>query len=312
METVKPSTESLEALVRVVDCGSITAAAERLHTSKSVVSKRIHQLEKTLGSRLFHRTGRQMRPTDSGLIVYEHACRLLERVSKMVDDVAGHSEILRGTLRVNGPRSFGQRYLSPLVLAFMQTHPQINMVLDLDDRYSDLRAGEYDLWVRIGRLKDSAMKARKLADSPRGIFCSPTLLSRQSRLIVTPQDLLEYPLLGYAHARPTQRWHFIANDSQKPLNLAISPRLLSDNGEVLRDAAIGGLGIAALPHFLAQDALRSGELSELLLPGYQLPADTLYALYPETVALPARVRVLIDFLAEQMPRLLSARGGDKA
>lgn len=308
METIRPSTESLEALVRVVDCGSITAAAERLHTSKSVISKRIHQLEQTLGSRLFHRTGRQMRPTDSGLIVYEHACRLLERVSKMVDDVAGHSEILRGTLRVNGPRSFGQRYLSPLILAFMQAHPQINVVLDLDDRYSDLRAGDYDLLVRIGRLKDSAMKARRLADSPRGIFCSPVWLRKLTRPIVTPQDLLDYPLLGYAHARPTQSWHFIADSSQKPQCLTISPRLLSDNGEVLRDAAIGGIGIAALPHFLAQDALRSGELSELILPGFQLPSDTLYALYPETVTLPARVRVLIDFLAEQLPSSLSAIG----
>lgn len=305
METIRPSTESLEALVRVVDCGSITAAAERLHTSKSVVSKRIHQLEQTLGSRLFHRTGRQMRPTDSGLIVYEHACRLLETVSKMVDDVAGQSEILRGTLRVNGPRSFGQRYLSPLMLAFMQVHPQINVVLDLDDRYSDLRAGDYDLSVRIGRLKDSAMKARKLADSPRGIFCSPAWLRRQSRPIITPQDLLEYPLLGYAHARPTQSWHFVAEANQKPLNLSLSPRLLSDSGEVLRDAAIKGLGIAALPHFLAQDALHSGELIELSLPGYQLPSDTLYALYPETVALPAKVRTLIDFLVEQMPISLS-------
>lgn len=303
METKKPEIQELEALTSVVLCGSITAAALRLNTSKSVISKRISQLETTLGSRLFHRTGRQMRPTDSGLIVYEHATKLLAGITQMADDIASHSGVIRGTLRISGPLSFGNRYLSPLIADFMLAHPEIDVILDLDDRFTDLRAGNYDFSVRIGRLRDSSLRARKLADSPRGIYCSPGW-QQQNRLPQTPEQLLNHSLLGYSNARSGHIWNFITAGSHRTLSLNIHPRLLSDSGEVLRDAAISGLGIAALPLFLARDALENGTLCEIQLQGFAMAPDTIYIVYPETVALPARVRVAIDYLVSRMSSLL--------
>jgi DNA-binding transcriptional LysR family regulator len=296
--TMRPSIEELTALVNVVESGTITAAARRLRTTKSVVSKRLSDLEERLGVNLFLRAGRTMRPSEAGLQLYEGAVALLANMDRLMENVASQTGVLQGRIRAAGPHSFGTRYLSPLVMQFLTLHPGIEMQLDLDDRRIDLRDGGYDFSIRIGRLEDSALRARKLALSRRGFYCAPSYAQRFG-MPRSPQEITRHVTLGYANTPSSRMWHFEPVEGGEPLSLSLPERLIANNGEVLRDAAIAGLGIVTSPHFLACDAVKSGELVEIDLPGWRLPPDTIYAVYPQSVALPHKVRRFIDFLAER-------------
>jgi DNA-binding transcriptional LysR family regulator len=296
---MKPSVEELETLVQVVTSGSVTAAAARLRTTKSVVSKRLSRLESLLGTSLFRRAGRTMRPTEVGLAVYERAVAVLAGVDGLLEEVAAKADALQGTIRLAGPQSFGNRYLSPLIADFLARHPRIDIVLDLDDRFVDLRAGAHDVAIRIGRLEDSALKARKLATSRRGIYCAPDY-ARRHGAPDTVEGLAEHACLGYANAASGHIWRFEPVAGGPSRSLGLPARLLSNSGEALRDAAIAGLGIAALPAFMAHDAVATGALAEITLPGWTMAADTIYAVHPESLVQSLRVRALIDHFAQHL------------
>ena len=299
METMQPSLEEFSAQVHVIGCGSVTAAAARMRLAKSVVSKRIASLETCLGAKLLHRANRRIVPTDDGLLVYERAAALLPQVDALVDEVACRSGALRGPIRLAGPLSFGIRHLSRIVVDFMHLHPEIEVRLDLDDRYVDLAGGGYDLALRIGRLEDSALKVRRIASSNRAIYYSGAY-AQTSELPVTLADLAGHKCLGYVNAASGHIWRFQPIGGGGARSLTLPARFLTNNGEALVDAAIAGLGLAVLPTFLAQDAVRAGKLVEVTLPGWTVEADTIYAVYAETIALPMRVRELIEFLATKL------------
>ena len=296
---MNPSLEELATVVHVVTCGSVTAAADRLRTTKSVVSKRLANLEAALGTSLFHRSGRKMQPTDVGLHVYERGLALLAGMDGLVEEIAARSGTLRGTIRVADPLSFGNRYLSPLISDFLAIHSQINIRFDLDDRFVDLRSGNYDFSIRIGRLEDSTLKARKLATSRRSIYCSQAYAQHHG-LPGSPEQLSDHVCLSYANAASGHVWRFESTTGDKPRSLSLPARLLSNSGEALRDAAIAGIGIAALPAFLAKDSVQAGTLMEISLPEWGMASDTIYAIYPETIALPLKVRAIIDYIASRL------------
>lgn len=296
---MKPSIEELETHIWVVKCGSVTAAAKQLRTTKSVVSKRLQSLEYKLGVSLFHRTGRNMIMTDTGGELFDIAVKFLSDMNKFVDDFVSRSGKLQGTVRMSAPVSFGNLYINHLIADFMVIHPDIKVILDLDDRFIDLRAGNYDFSIRIGRLKDSGLKARKIANSKRGIFCSPDYIATRGKP-ESIEQLVNHDCLGYANATSSHIWKFESPNGTKSQALSLPARLLSNSGEALKAAAMRGVGIAALPHFMICNELRNGSLTEIVFPQWRIMSDIAYALYPDTSALSNKARTLIDFIISHM------------
>lgn len=296
---MKPSFDELEAHICIMSCGSITAAAERLRTTKSVISKRLSSLEKKLGVTLFHRTGRSMKATEAGAEVCDRAMVILASMEKLVDDVASRSGRLQGTIRITAPSSFSHLYLNAIICDFMVLHPDIQVIVDLEDRFVDLKAGRYDFSVRIGRLKDSTLRSRKIAVSQRGMFCSPDYVSRHGvpeRL----EQLVNHSCLNYANAASSYIWNFESDDRQKTEALNLPAKVLSNSGEALKMAAIKGLGIAVLPCFMVRDERREGSLVEVNIAGWQIASDSIYVLYPDSVMLTRKARIMIDYIIERL------------
>ncbi|MBV5335683.1 LysR family transcriptional regulator, partial [bacterium] len=191
--------DDMLAFIKVVDARSFTAAADRLGLSKSVVSRRIAELEDRLGARLLNRTTRRLSPTEVGQAFYERCTRIvsdLDEAERAVGDLHGAP---RGRLRLNAPVSFGRLHLAAAIVAFVERHPAIEIDIELNDRYVDLLEDGYDLAVRIGRLRDSSLVARKLAPCRRVMVASPAYLERFGAPQI-PEDLARHNCLLYTNA----------------------------------------------------------------------------------------------------------------
>ena len=295
---MRPSTEDLATFVQVADSGAITAAALRLGLAKSVVSKRIAHLEATLSAKLLHRSARRMTLTDAGALFYGRASAVLSQLDAMSDEVAARSGDLQGRIRIVAPMSFGVRHLGPIIASFMQAHPRIEISLDLDDRLTDLQGEGYDLAVRIGRLNDSALKARKLGVSRRALCCSPAYAERKG-LPDSLDGLMAHDCLTYGNVAAGQVWRFASTSEPAAEERSLAPRgrFASNSGEALLDAACGGVGLVILPTFITADALAAGDLVEVQIAGWRPSAGLIQVVYPETAAMPLKVRALIDHLA---------------
>ena len=298
---MRPSTEELATFVQVVECGSVTGAAARLGLAKSVVSKRVAQLEALLSARLLVRAPRRVTPTESGQALYEHARGLLRQMDAMVEDVAGRTGTLTGRLRIAAPMSFGTRYLGGMIAEFMRAYPRLEMHLELDDRHVDLLGGGFDLAVRIGRLGDSTLRSRRLGASARALCCSPDYVARagQPRSV---EEIAAHACLGYANAPSGHIWRFMPEGAgeAEARSIALRGRLITNSGEALIEAAMAGLGLVVLPTFLLAGPVREGRLVPLRIPGWLPVPDSIHAVYPETSALPLKVRSLIEHLAERL------------
>jgi DNA-binding transcriptional LysR family regulator len=226
---------------------------------------------------------------------------LLAQLDAVGDEVAARSGALQGQIRLAGPMSFGTRHLSRIVAQFMQTHPRVEIGLDLDDRHVDLRGGGYDLAVRIGRLGDSSLRSRKLGLSRRALCCSPRY-AEQAGLPTTLDALKDHACLNYAYAALGQTWRFARAGEPRGEERAIAPhgRLTANSGEALLQAARGGLGMAVAPTFMIEEAVRAGELMTVQIAGWEPVSDTIQVVYPETSAMPLKVRALIDHLASSI------------
>jgi DNA-binding transcriptional LysR family regulator len=298
---MRPTPEDLATFVHVVDSGTITAAAARLGVAKSVVSKRVMQLERQLAAKLLHRSSRRVAPTDTGALLYERARRVLAELDSLTDEVAARSGTLQGLIRVAGPMSFGIRHLGRIIARFMQMHERLEITLDLDDRRVDLLGGAYDFGIRIGHLSDSALRAKRLGVSHRILCCSPDYAARRE-LPTSLEALAEHVSLGYANAPAGHVWSFIntGGASREPRSLAMRGRLVSNSGEALLDAAVAGLGVAVLPDFMVGDLVRAGSLVAFDIPGWTMTPIPIHAVYAETSAMPLKVRALIDYAADNL------------
>ena len=286
--------DDLLTFLRVVEAGGVTAAATELNVSKSVVSKRISDLEEALGVQLLRRSTRAVTPTEQGCAFYERMREALRGVDEAIDSAADCQGGLTGRLRVTAPMSFGTLYLGRILAEFARAHSQIEFSLDLDDRVLDVIGGGYDLAVRIGRLHDSSLMVRKLGVSRRVVCCSPAY-GREKRLPRTLEELSGHDCIHYANVHANRLWQFLPPSGRKPRTVMTRSRFIANNGEAIRDAALAGLGLAVLPLFIVADDLRSGRLLHVL-PNEQPVPDTMYAVYAPTRYLPRRVRFLIDHL----------------
>ncbi len=291
--------EDIQAFLNVVELGSISAAAERMSLPKSVISKRVSDLERHLGVRLLYRSTRNVEPTEAGGFFYKSAKASLQDLNNAAESVALRENDLCGELRVMAPMSFGTLWLGPLVMEFMARNPRLEVVLQLDDRIVDFEKEGYDLAIRITRLQDSSLIARQLGTSRRVVCCSPEYLERHGPL-QRIEDILCHPCIGYSHNTPSQLWSFEPRVAGEPARM-ITPRgrFNTNNGQTMRDAAVRGLGLAMLPLFIAAEDLAAGRLVEAL-PQERPLDDLIYAMYSRAATLSPKVKLFVQFLQQAL------------
>lgn len=280
------------AFVRVVDTGSFARAAERMGLSKPVVSRRVARLEEQLGARLLTRTARGAQPTDAGQLYYARAASILADLDAAREVVADAVTQVAGPIRLTAPFSFGVEHLAPALAAFAQAHPRVELDIHFDDRTVDLVAEGYDVAMRIGRLGDSSLVARRIAAVRKVLVGSSELITRVGHP-ERPADLGAKPVLHYG----TEQWRFRVGGRWEQVRTR--PVLRSNNGEMLREAATAGVGFCILPSFIAAPALAAGTL-KVLLADHPLEEAALHAVMPPGRAVTARVRALIDYVANKL------------
>lgn len=283
--------------MRVLDQGSISAAARSLDLSVAVASQRLKRLEQDLGVRLLHRTTRRLHPTPEGVALAEQGRTLVEDLEALTSGLREGATDVVGTLRLTSSASFGRQYISPLLPAFMARYPRVRLSVNLTDELQDLISAGFDLAIRIGALHDSQLVARKLAVNRRLLCASPDYL-RRFGMPKTLEELTQHEcliLVGSTGRQDVWRLH----DAQGQLQtVRVSGRLESTLGELLRDAALAGLGIAHHSTWHVCDDLRAGRL-KVVLPEYSIADTGIYAVMPQRRLVPLRVRAFVDFLAEQ-------------
>lgn len=286
---------AMEMFVRVVSAKSFSAAARQLGVSKSVVSKAVAELEDRLRAQLLNRTTRQMSLTEVGQAYYERCISILEQVSETEQLVTSGSRCPRGLLRVSAPMTFSVLNLGWPLSDFMEQYPELSLELTLNDRVVDIVEEGFDLAIRISRrLKDSNLIAVKLSSS-RTVTCASPKYLEQFGEPKHPRDLLQHHCLRYSNLGPAQEWSFRDPETGSPIQVAVSGRIIANNGEVLRAAAMKGDGIIAGPSFLAAEEIRQGRLVPILK-DYAAPPFNIYAVYPPNRHVSAKVRRLVEFL----------------
>lgn len=287
--------EQLQSFVAVVEAGSFTAAAERLGVAKSAISRRVTALEERLGTQLLQRTTRKLNLTDTGRQFYERSIRILSDLEELESAVLQQHGEVSGMLRVALPLSFGVSQMCAPIASFSTAHPQVNFDLDLNDRRIDLVQEGMDLAVRIGRLPDSTLIARKLFDA-RTVICGSPEYLKKNGMPQTPNDLLEHACLVYGNLAEPAKW--VCKDrAGKRWRVDVPRAMTASNGDFLCAAASQGLGITMQPTFIVGKAIAAGELVPVLN-DYQWPVTPAYAVYPATRHLSFRVRKFIDHLAD--------------
>ncbi|MDL2404697.1 LysR family transcriptional regulator [Rhizobium calliandrae] len=283
--------EGIAAFVAVAEAGSISEAARRLRLSKSAVSERLAEMEKTLGATLLHRTTRKLTLTEDGLAFLERASRIVHEVREAAADLAERRGTLTGPLRIAAPVTFARMHLGPALYPFLADHPEIELTLDLDDRRVDASSDGYDAIIRHGPIADSRLVAWKLAPSRRLLVASPDYL-RSNGMPASLANLEDHRGIFYTN-RGVADWRF--QGPEGPVVVRGKLALGINNGDVCRDAAIAGLGIALLPAFIVGPAINERLLVEIDV-GYRPDAEFIFMAHPEGRNPSAKLRAIADHL----------------
>lgn len=296
-----PNIESLRVFVRVMELGSITSGGRDLRLTPAVASKRLKELEKHLGVRLFNRTTRSMTPTEVGTVFYDEARAVLQALDNAEARVASFSEAPRGVLRITAPLGVGRRIVAPLVPEYSETYPDTEIRMRLSDRKVDIMADGLDIAFFVGDPGDSTMKLRKIADCERVLCASPEYLSRCGTP-TTPDDLLDARhncLLLRFPGSPEYFW--TVQTDMGPRKLEVRGRYDADDGDVLTDWALAGRGIVNKPRFDVRKHLETGSLVEVL--PHSPPMPTIFGcLYPHKKLQDPKVRLFVDHIVRNSKR----------
>jgi len=288
--------ECMRAFVATVGANGFAAAARALDVPRSKISKQIQALEEAIGVQLLQRTTRSLHLTEAGAEYYD-ACR---DVIASLDEAeqrarTGMGEI-RGVLRVNAPMSFGLSRLGPLIPRFNELHPNVELQVVLSDQQVDPVKGGFDVTIRIASLPDSSMIARSLAPAPRIMVASPGYLAREGTP-QTPKDLAHHKCLSYGYLQSGASLQLC--NGKETQRVTVSGPLHANNGDILAQAAVAGMGIALLPNFIVERAVADGRLVPVLC-DWEAPAITVNAVYPSARRVPMKTRAFIDFLVAEL------------
>lgn len=284
--------DAMTAFAKVVSLGSFAEAGRNLGLTRSAVSKAVMELEQLLGARLLDRTTRRVRPTEAGLAYYERCIGILSAIEETELLVSRLHEEPRGVLKVNAPMSFGIGYLGPAIGDFMKSYPDLKVELTLNDRFIDPLEEGVDVTIRIADLADSSLIARKLAPARMAIVAAPEYIAAYGEP-ASPEALAQHRCLTYGHTTAMQRWRL--SDGDTTTTVPVASFLCSNNGDILRAAALCGIGITQLPTFLVGPDIKAGRL-QTVLSGHAAPPLGIYALYAPNRYLAAKTRLLIDAL----------------
>lgn len=282
--------------VAVMEAGSFTAAAERLGTGSGQASKLVSRLEADLGVRLLNRTTRAVSPTEAGRAYYDRMRQILDDLDSLDQAIRNDTQAPRGRLRLSAPLTFGSIELAPALNDFAAQYPLIELDVSFSDRVVTIVDEGFDLAVRVGRPVDSALVARKLCDVRIVLVASDAYIERRGEP-KAPEDLAAHECIIDTNFRDPNRWPFRAQDGSA-LAVPVSGRIRYSNAEACLSAAEAGLGLCCVPAFVAGAAIRAGRVRRLLA-GFEPAPYAMHALYPHSRHLAAKVRVLVDFLANR-------------
>lgn len=285
--------DGMRTFAAVVAEGSFSGAAERLDMSPQLASKYVGQLEARLGVRLLNRSTRQLSLTEAGRAYYDRVREVLAEIDDMENAVGDMTARARGTLRINAPMSFGQMHLTRAIAEFQAAQPEVEVDLTLNDRVVDIVSEGFDLAIRIGRLEESSLVARRLAPV-RLVACGAPDYFHRRGSPASPDDLAAHDCLRYAYAAEFDRWRF--EHDGKHHDVRVKGPFSANNGDALRVAALAGKGIILQPTFIVGDDIRAGRL-RTVLDEYRVAELNVHAVYAHRQYLSAKVRTFVDFLA---------------
>ena len=284
---------AMEMFVRVVETGSFSKAAKEFATTQPTVTKQVAATEARLKVRLLNRNTRGVSLTESGALYYERCKQIVHQAQEADSIVHLRQTQAQGLLRIGTSVAFGRRVVVPLALDFMDRHPQVQVDLSFEDRYIDLVAQGIDVAVRMGKLVDSTLGARHLGMNPWVIVATPKYLRKQGTP-KRPQDLSGHNALIYSSVQGDDVWRlFTARGA--PVTVPVSGRLRSNNLSAVLAAARAGLGVAALPRYVAHDSLAAGHVVEVLQ-DHTLPEQEIHAVFPSPKLVPVKVQAFVAFL----------------
>ena len=295
--------ELMRTFVRIVETGSLSAAARQLSTTQATVSRRLQSLETLLGARLLLRTTHATRLTDDGERCYQHARRVIDSWLALEDEVGQAEDEPVGVLRVRAPHAFGQEQLLKPLTEFLQRYPQLSVEWMLNDKSVDFLSDNIDCAIRVGAEVDPATVSVQLAEVPRSIVASPALLARFPK-VSKPEDLQALPWIAISTFY--QRHVELFDGAAQPTRIAITPRLSTDSLYVARNTALTGLGVALVSSWTVKEDIQEGRLIPLL-PGWQPTALPVHLVYPWSRYYPARLRRFLEMMKQVMPGIAGMR-----
>ena len=286
--------EAIQAFTQVVESGGFAAAAREMGMTRSAVNKLVIALENELGVQLLQRSTRRVSPTSSGLAFYDRCVEILSTLHEAEQAVSQLQEEPKGSLRVNAPMSFGMLHLAPAIADFLVQYPDLRVQLTLSDRFIDPIEEGFDVTVRIAAPQESASLIQHSLMPAKRVLCASPMYLEQPGEPKHPLELRHHSCLHYGHIATDNRWTLFGKDETH--TISIHGVICSNNGEVLKEAAIRGLGITLLPTFIVDQALQNYEL-KVILPEYSPSELEIYLLYPVNRHLSTKIRLLIDFLS---------------
>ncbi len=287
--------ERMAIFAQVVETKSFSAAARQLGLSKSLVSKHVTQLEKSLGARLLNRTTRNMSLTEAGTVFYDHCTRIVEELEEAKLAVNRLHAEPRGVLKVTASVAFGTLHIAPALPEFLAHYSEIKIDMTITDRLVDLAEEGYDVAVRIAKDPGQNLVARRLAAVNRKVCATPEYFARWG-VPRTPMDLVHHNCLTYTYFNPQDPWHLRGPEGD--ISVPASGNLRLNDDEALSQAVLGGLGVALLPTFIIGADLQTGRLQSVLSEYVPLEHQ-IYAVYLPNRHLSAKVRAFIDFLLKR-------------
>ncbi len=286
--------DAMRVFVAVVERNGFSAGAQALDMSTAGVTRQVAALEKRLSTRLLHRTTRRVSPTSAGAAYYAQCVRLLAEFDALEASIGAQALEPSGMLRINAPVSWGIARLGPLLAGYRQRFPQVELDLALSDRLVDMVEEGYDVAIRITREPSPALIARRLGQARITLCAAPSYLAARGTPR-TPQDLEQHDCLGYSYWASGNQWPLQGPGGET--RVTVNSILQANNGDVLREAAIAGMGVILQPDFLLEDALADGRLVRVL-PEWDVPAIGIFAVYTSRSHLAPKVRSFIDYLVD--------------
>ncbi|MFZ6645509.1 LysR family transcriptional regulator [Undibacterium sp. TJN25] len=290
--------QAMRMFVKVAEAGSFSGAARALDTSNPSVTRYIADLETYIGARLFNRSTRRLSLTEAGSNYLERCHQVLLDIDNAVLEAGMSAANPTGTLRMTVPMSFAVNHLGRILPEYMQRYPDVKLDISLSDRVVNLVDEGYDLGIRIGRIQDSSLVARKIAPA-RLILCASPAYLKKYGTPQTPQDIerQQHVCLRYSYASSPDAWTFVKAGKTYTVKLNGS-HINANNGDILREAAVGGMGLVLQPSFIVGNDIRDKKLVHLLA-DYVPPASMIQAVYASRQHLSAKVRTFVDYLIEQ-------------